>query len=890
MLQPFLMSADFKQKTTIREPIVTQYDDLVFVVTLFDNGSPAVIDGLTYRFVSRRPDNKSYYVDGIKSGDNEITFDLGKPEVSLTGKVNAAVQLFDSNNQRLSSFTFNYTVTEDISLSEELSTNDLTLLETVVLEGPALVDYFTQAKPLIEQYSNYVTQLTSKANQVDLNATNVVVNSKVDKNGSGQVTLDMLAQSAKDAITGKTALTNVGIAGVSYYNLTDDVIKMLAIETLMTFTKNSGAYMDFANNTSSPHTWNGYSWALDTTLVEGALVRWVGTLNGSGVYGIIFSDATDKIIAKYCRGTDDAGTYYDQYVRVPTGATKMYINFKDDKVINVYKYPLSSNVVQQVKAVNDALNTEIARAQKAEAYIKPTSLIDANILSAKEVIDSITPSATNTILQVGKIYNSNGTWQTNASYDTIYFPVGYYESFDLTVYKVGVNGGAFVRQDMSWISSFSTADPDNKVRKVVPAGAAYIGISVNTGDRYRIFSGIYNSNTYKFKNLSVDLASIVGATPIREETSDLITLTADNTELLLGKFYTSYGTFQELATYDTLYYPIGDYDSFLLANYPVGVYGGAFVTQNKTWISSFQTDGANASIRKDVPVGKGVYYIAITVSHSNQYHDIRGYNYTDKFSIPNLKVPASYVDQTNQWLGKKIVWLGTSVPFGQNATKSYVVEAATKLGFNLVQTSAPGQAIHMATPTTATTYGSTSMSKAEYLAENRITIESSPITYYPGGSYNDYWRTWENIFTSDNANADLWVFDVVPNNTNFSTADWDMFDKGQWKYLDGSSFESHRTTFLGALLFLMDKMYALNPNARMVLVLGSAFAYDNGKAAFDKLAAQWKIKTIDIWGKINTTPKSLLQIYSKGGTDTHPSTYGHELLGKMLTNELLLIS
>jgi hypothetical protein len=81
MLQPFYMSVDFKHKKTIVEPIVTQLDDVTFVVSVFDNDEPAVIDGLTYKFVSRRADNKSFYTEGVKTGDNEITFDLGKPEV-----------------------------------------------------------------------------------------------------------------------------------------------------------------------------------------------------------------------------------------------------------------------------------------------------------------------------------------------------------------------------------------------------------------------------------------------------------------------------------------------------------------------------------------------------------------------------------------------------------------------------------------------------------------------------------------------------------------------------------------------------------------------------------------------------------------------------------------
>jgi hypothetical protein len=102
----------------------------------------------TYKFVSRRPDNKSYYADGVKTGDNEITFDLGKSEVTLIGSVQAAIQLFDENMQRLSSFTFSYTVVEDISLSEEITSQERTLLEVVIQDGPGLVDYFTQAKPL----------------------------------------------------------------------------------------------------------------------------------------------------------------------------------------------------------------------------------------------------------------------------------------------------------------------------------------------------------------------------------------------------------------------------------------------------------------------------------------------------------------------------------------------------------------------------------------------------------------------------------------------------------------------------------------------------------------------------------------------------------------------
>jgi hypothetical protein len=173
MLQPFRVSVDFKQKKSIIEPVVTQLDDLTFVVTVFDNGEPAVIDGSSYRFVSRREDDKTFYADGVKTGDNEITFDLGRPEVSLVGNVKAAIQIFNADMERLSSFTFNYTVVEDISIAGVVTDNDQTLLEMVIQEGPGLVDYFTQAKPLVEQYTNYVDDLTAVQSQVSQHDTQI---------------------------------------------------------------------------------------------------------------------------------------------------------------------------------------------------------------------------------------------------------------------------------------------------------------------------------------------------------------------------------------------------------------------------------------------------------------------------------------------------------------------------------------------------------------------------------------------------------------------------------------------------------------------------------------------------------------------------------------------
>lgn len=369
----------------------------------------------------------------------------------------------------------------------------------------------------------------------------------------------------------------------------------------------------------------------------------------------------------------------------------------------------------------------------------------------------------------------------------------------------------------------------------------------------------------------------------RDRVERVIELTADNTELLEAKMYKDNGELTtgvlSGATYDTLYFPVGIYTSFVLDKYAIGVYGGAFVDAEKKWISSFKTDYPNNLEEKVVP--EGAYYIAITVNSLVRYKTINGY--FKSFELDGLVLDTKNV--SGPWAGKKVVWIGTSVPFGQYATKSYAKEAADRLGFNLVNCSSPGVAIHTNNEGGTMTYGSLSLSKSEY-ASVGWTIPNEPVKYVPGGSYNDYYRTYENVFSEENADADLYVFDVVPNNTNFDTKDWDAFDFSNWCYKDGSKFEDHRTTFLGALLFLMDKMYELNENARMIFVLGSGFSYGNGLQALTTVRYKWNIPVIDVWGKMNISPKSLRKIFSEDGTNGHPSTYAHELMGRMLAHDL----
>ena len=271
----------------------------------------------------------------------------------------------------------------------------------------------------------------------------------------------------------------------------------------------------------------------------------------------------------------------------------------------------------------------------------------------------------------------------------------------------------------------------------------------------------------------------------------------------------------------------------------------------------------------------------------------------------------------NQWYGKKICIIGTSVAHGSNAETAYGYIAQQRLGFNMIPAGVPGQAIHGKIVSYTESkigkeilspliYGSGALTKAEYAAAKAVKdaglstdVVSMEIPIAPNNpsnwagedkAYNNYYRTWENLFTEDNKDVALWIYATIPNNNNYSLDDWNNFNTSKWAYKDGTAFEDHRTTFLGAMLYLMDKMYSVQPTARMVLVIDSEFNYELGKNNFKLLSETYNIPIIDLWAKINTSPKSLLQLKSFNGTNSHPSTFGHEIMGNIFTNELLLIS
>lgn len=295
--------------------------------------------------------------------------------------------------------------------------------------------------------------------------------------------------------------------------------------------------------------------------------------------------------------------------------------------------------------------------------------------------------------------------------------------------------------------------------------------------------------------------------------------------------------------------------------------------------------GDNETILYELKVDRHVYdKYDIYIPSNAVYLDVCWDKSADVFVYSEFR-GKSFNPKNTQWQGRKIVWLGTSIPWGQTSesgqtnplTTNYPTIVGENLGAEVVNVARPGMAIETTEDFKRKSGGSLSLSIAELEEQG-----------YPTTPYQSY----ENAMLGQN--ADLYVFDCEPNNSNFDTDILAQFDFENWRWTDGSTFESHRNSYIGAFLFLLDKLWAENPAAKVVMVTEWGYTRPNawgdvyqGRVASLAVAEKLKIKVIDLWSKLYYN-KPNLSVYMN--TDyVHPKLAAHVRMAEMLTGELMLI-
>lgn len=147
-----------------------------------------------------------------------------------------------------------------------------------------------------------------------------------------------------------------------------------------------------------------------------------------------------------------------------------------------------------------------------------------------------------------------------------------------------------------------------------------------------------------------------------------------------------------------------------------------------------------------------------------------------------------------------------------------------------------------------------------------------------------------------NKNADLYVFDVEPNNNaDGSSEDLALFDWYLWKYADDSTFASHRNTYIGALIYEIDQLLTDKPDAKVVFIGEHSLMKSNNynityaiREQSKALCEKFHIHYINLAEKLFYVGKNKNEYLTSDMV--HPTQAAYDRMAKMLIHELLLIA
>jgi hypothetical protein len=134
----YRITVNTKAKMFREIPEIVANDKVVFEIEVFEGATLfTFLPEYSYKFVSKKPSGnpvirEAALVNGL------IRVELGSSEMTIPGKVEGTVQIFDSALNRISTAKFDYNVKRDPSMDGDLPTDDKTLVianESILLEA-----------------------------------------------------------------------------------------------------------------------------------------------------------------------------------------------------------------------------------------------------------------------------------------------------------------------------------------------------------------------------------------------------------------------------------------------------------------------------------------------------------------------------------------------------------------------------------------------------------------------------------------------------------------------------------------------------------------------------------------------------------------------------------
>lgn len=267
------------------------------------------------------------------------------------------------------------------------------------------------------------------------------------------------------------------------------------------------------------------------------------------------------------------------------------------------------------------------------------------------------------------------------------------------------------------------------------------------------------------------------------------------------------------------------------------------------WSFTSKPDGSNATLSS---------FTAVNPSFTPDVAGAYVFNLVVNDRIVNSVAATVTVtsEQKSKWEGKKIVWFGTSISDIGDPVQDVTKDAYPNLTARILQASIDNQSVSGSQVAWMGAYGGTNLSAtiAELI-----------------GNGNDPAYSYENKMIGKN--ADLYVFDHGHNDYMVGNCALGVLAESGWD----------KNTFLGAMEYLLDKLYADNPSARIVLVtppnkwsgqtsgiytVQTLTRAEELRTAIIALGAKYKLPVCDL---MNTAGFNVYNYTLLMGDDAHPT-------------------
>ncbi len=279
----------------------------------------------------------------------------------------------------------------------------------------------------------------------------------------------------------------------------------------------------------------------------------------------------------------------------------------------------------------------------------------------------------------------------------------------------------------------------------------------------------------------------------------------------------------------------------------------------------------------DAPYYYGYAYYAFTVKQNGSNGFVNPYNVC----------PYS---AENYWRGKRILWLGTSIPEGNTQPVwGYPDELGKRLGATVINMSLGSSSITAGYPTKATNDDPFGLSGGTYNKLRSLT----QTTAFKESILND-WAKWQPIFTSapltltetqkqliltssyevkldpylrDDNNCDVYVIDMGwnDNTTDLTGKDSDNRPYNTWNYIttadDKAANDIYRydvMTFRGAYNWIIKRIHEAQPQAQIVLIGMKENVMRHTLLEYQRnIANENSLPLLELWRVTNESPRTI---------------------------------